>query len=33
LAYVYQLKAYKKGSGKRPKPLKSNLPIPPELRR
>jgi flagellar biosynthetic protein FlhB len=33
LAYVYQLKAYKKGKGKRPKPLKSNLPIPPELRR
>ena len=33
LAYVYQLKAYKQGKGKRPKPLKSNLPIPPELRR
>lgn len=33
LAYVYQLKAYKKGKGKRPKPLKKNLPIPPELRR
>jgi flagellar biosynthetic protein FlhB len=33
LAYVYQLKAYKKGKGKRPKPLKRNLPIPPELRR
>ncbi|MFT2091381.1 flagellar biosynthesis protein FlhB [Paraglaciecola sp. 2405UD69-4] len=33
LAYVYQLKAYKKGKGKRPTPLKSNLPIPPELRR
>ncbi|GAC18758.1 flagellar biosynthesis protein FlhB [Paraglaciecola arctica] len=33
LAYVYQLKAYKKGKGKRPKPLKTNLPIPPELRR
>tara|TARA_R110002153_G_scaffold136036_1_gene285853 strand:+ start:57085 stop:58209 length:1125 start_codon:yes stop_codon:yes gene_type:complete len=32
LAYVYQLKAYKKGKGKRPKPLKTNLPIPPELR-
>lgn len=33
LAYVYQLKAFKQGKGKRPKPLKSNLPIPPELRR
>jgi flagellar biosynthetic protein FlhB len=33
LAYVYQLKAYKQGKGKRPQPLKSNLPIPPELRR
>jgi flagellar biosynthetic protein FlhB len=33
LAYVYQLKAYKQGKGKRPNPLKSNLPIPPELRR
>jgi flagellar biosynthetic protein FlhB len=32
LAYVYQLKAFKQGKGKRPKPLKSNLPIPPELR-
>ncbi|MEP2602334.1 MAG: flagellar biosynthesis protein FlhB, partial [Paraglaciecola sp.] len=29
LAYVYQLKAYKQGKGKRPNPLKSNLPIPP----
>ncbi len=33
LAYVYQLKAYKNGKGKRPKPLKKDLPIPPELRR
>ena len=33
LAYVYQLKAFKDGKGKRPKPLKTNLPIPPELRR
>ncbi len=33
LAYVYQLKAYKKGKGSRPKTLKKDLPIPPELRR
>lgn len=33
LAYVYQLKAYKTGKGKRPKALKKDLPIPPELRR
>lgn len=33
LAYVYQLKAYKKGNGKRPVPLAKDLPIPPELRR
>lgn len=33
LAYVYQLKAYKKGKGQRPSPLSKNLPIPPELRR
>lgn len=33
LAYVYQLKAYKKGKGKRPKPVRKDLPIPPELRR
>ena len=32
LAYVYQLKAYKSGKGKRPVPLKKNLPIPPEMR-
>jgi flagellar biosynthetic protein FlhB len=33
LAYVYQLKAHKAGKGKRPKSLKKDLPIPPELRR
>ncbi|MGB3725477.1 MAG: flagellar biosynthesis protein FlhB [Glaciecola sp.] len=33
LAYVYQLKAYKAGKGKRPKALKKDMPIPPELRR
>jgi len=33
LAYVYQLKTYKAGKGKRPKPLKKDMPIPPELRR
>ena len=33
LAYVYQLKAYKKGKATRPKALKKNLPIPTELRR
>ena len=33
LAYVYQLKAYKKGKGKRPKAVPKNLPIPVELRR
>ncbi|MCU7555031.1 flagellar biosynthesis protein FlhB [Alteromonas sp. ASW11-19] len=33
LAYVYQLKAYRKGKAQRPKPLKKDLPIPPELRR
>lgn len=33
LAYVYQLKAYKSGKGKRPKALKKDLPIPPELRK
>lgn len=33
LAYVYQLKAYKKGKATRPKPMKKDLPIPPELRR
>lgn len=33
LAYVYQLKAYKAGKGKRPRPIPKDLPIPPELRR
>lgn len=33
LAYVYQLKAYKKGKASRPKPLKKEFEIPPELRR
>ncbi|WP_137167749.1 flagellar biosynthesis protein FlhB [Salinimonas lutimaris] len=33
LAYVFQLRAYKAGKAKRPKPLKKDLPIPPELRR
>ncbi|WP_181296664.1 flagellar biosynthesis protein FlhB [Pseudomonas sp. Q2-TVG4-2] len=32
LAYVYQLRQYRSGRGKRPDPL-SNLPIPPDLRR
>lgn len=33
LAYVFQLKAFKQGKGKRPAPLQKDLPIPPELRR
>ncbi|MEG3768531.1 flagellar type III secretion system protein FlhB, partial [Alteromonas sp. 14N.309.X.WAT.G.H12] len=33
LAYVFQLRAFKAGKGKRPNPLKKDLPIPPELRR
>ncbi|MDO6568421.1 flagellar biosynthesis protein FlhB [Alteromonas sp. 1_MG-2023] len=33
LAHVYQLKAHRAGKGKRPNPLKRDLPIPPELRR
>lgn len=32
LAYVYQLKAFKQGKGKRPAPLTKDLPIPEELR-
>ncbi|UAA38156.1 flagellar biosynthesis protein FlhB [Paraneptunicella aestuarii] len=32
LAYVFQLKKFKKGRGRRPKPLSKDLPIPPELR-
>ncbi|WP_460139990.1 flagellar biosynthesis protein FlhB [Pseudomonas sp. S2_E01] len=33
LAYVYQIRQYKAGKGKRPEPLKDDLPIPPDLRR
>jgi len=33
LAYVYQIKQYQAGKGKRPAPLSDNLPIPPDLRR
>jgi flagellar biosynthetic protein FlhB len=33
LAYVYQIRQYQAGRGKRPDPLKDNLPIPPDLRR
>jgi flagellar biosynthetic protein FlhB len=33
LAHVYQLKAHREGKGKRPSPLKRDLPIPPDLRR
>lgn len=32
LAYVYQLKAFKGGKGKRPVPLKKDLPIPQDMR-
>ncbi|MDZ4328384.1 MAG: flagellar biosynthesis protein FlhB [Pseudomonas sp.] len=33
LAYVYQIRQHRAGKGKRPEPLKDNLPIPPDLRR
>lgn len=33
LAYVYQIRQYGAGRGKRPDPLNENLPIPPDLRR
>ncbi|VVP02806.1 flagellar biosynthesis protein FlhB [Pseudomonas fluorescens] len=33
LAYVYQIRQYHAGKGKRPDPLKDDLPIPPDLRR
>ena len=33
LAYVYQIPQYRAGKGKRPDPLKDDLPIPPDLRR
>ncbi|MCV2885409.1 flagellar biosynthesis protein FlhB [Aestuariibacter sp. AA17] len=32
LAYVYQLKAFRQGKGKRPVPLRKDLPIPPDMR-
>ncbi|MFT0516898.1 flagellar biosynthesis protein FlhB [Pseudomonas faucium] len=33
LAYVFQIRQYCSGRGKRPEPLKEDLPIPPDLRR
>ncbi|MBN3861329.1 flagellar biosynthesis protein FlhB [Pseudomonas frederiksbergensis] len=33
LAYVYQIRQYRAGKGKRPDPLKDDLPIPADLRR
>ena len=33
LAYVYQIRQYRAGKGKRPDPLKDDLPIPSDLRR
>lgn len=33
LAYVYQIRQHQAGKGKRPEPLKDDLPIPPDLRR
>ncbi|MFJ3484487.1 flagellar biosynthesis protein FlhB [Pseudomonas sp. NPDC090202] len=33
LAYVYQIRQFRAGRGKRPDPLSDNLPIPPDLRR
>jgi flagellar biosynthetic protein FlhB len=33
LAYVYQIRQFHAGRGKRPAPLNDNLPIPPDLRR
>ncbi|WP_042934621.1 flagellar type III secretion system protein FlhB, partial [Pseudomonas gingeri] len=33
LAYVFQIRQFRAGKGKRPDPLKDNLPIPPDLRR
>ncbi|WP_454845498.1 flagellar biosynthesis protein FlhB [Pseudomonas farris] len=33
LAYVYQIRQYRAGKGKRPDPLLDDLPIPPDLRR
>jgi flagellar biosynthetic protein FlhB len=33
LAYVYQIRQFRQGRGKRPDPLRDDLPIPPDLRR
>lgn len=33
LAYVYQIRQHRAGKGKRPDPLKDDMPIPPDLRR
>ena len=33
LAYVFEIRQYRAGKGKRPEPLKDELPIPPDLRR
>ncbi|MNJ74613.1 Flagellar biosynthetic protein FlhB [compost metagenome] len=33
LAYVFQIRQYRAGKGKRPEPLKDDLPIPSDLRR
>jgi hypothetical protein len=33
LTYVYQIRQHQAGKGKRPDPLKDDLPIPPDLRR
>ena len=33
LAYVFQIRQYRSGKGKRPEPLNDDLPIPPDLRR
>ena len=33
LAYVYQIRQFRAGKGKRPEPFKDDVPIAPELRR
>ena len=33
LAYVYQLKKFRRGRGRRPTPIAKDLPIPPEFRK
>ncbi|ASI22839.1 TPA: flagellar biosynthesis protein FlhB [Aeromonas salmonicida] len=33
LAYIYQLKKFRRGSGRRPNPIAKDLPIPPEFRK